>query len=362
MSGFWNSSYGLGWSKYNGSSQGIPENKPSWVRCYCETGAGLDPIISYSDELYFLSGGEVHHPILSIDLFSGNLNWKFEQPPVHDTFSGMCASNDFILVSDRLLSAKGEEIESFFELLKQEDIQSHIPFLLGENFVLRAINRDIDPNKYFLYDLVTKKHQIIYLPVIFGELSIGSDLGYGFIQKDEVNYLACCSLKGDIVWEVEAPFGILTLNKEIVNFTPENISIFSKENGQLLKRMTSMENQFSEDDIDSFYKSHSLDTLNMLSGGDLSIFSIIEDKLLVKIEGAEIHDYCVSGDLIFTRQGRWDLVAYDRYSGQELWRCGERYAWQSLIASNNKLIIYCATGDIVCFDCGEPYISPHRPN
>jgi hypothetical protein len=361
MNNFWNSTHGLGWSKYNASSQGIPESKPSWVKCYSERGAGLNPIISYSNELYFLSGGRDSHPILSIDINSGEINWKLNQPPIDNVLPRMFVNNNYLVTPNRLLNVNGSELVSFPKLLAHESAQEDTSFFLGDKHLLRIINYDVDPYRYFLYSLDTKEHQIINLPLIFGELSLGSDLVYGFIQKDEVNHLACCSLEGDIVWEVESPFGILTLNKEIVNFTPENISIFSKENGQLLKRMTSMENQFSEDDIDSFYKSHSLDTLNMLSHGDLSIFSIIEDKLLVKIEGAEIHDYCVSGDLIFTRQGRWDLVAYDRYSGQELWRCGERYAWQSLIASNNKLIIYCATGDIVCFDCGEPYISPNRP-
>lgn len=362
MSNYWNSSYAVGWSKFNSNQQGIPFSKPKWIRCFSETGAGLDPIISYDDVLYFLSGGNQQHPVVAINLNDGEIIWTFDQPPVNDIFSGMCANSDFLVVSDKLFSVKGEKIVNFTELLDSENFQTDTPYLLGDNYILRIINHDLDPYRYLIYDLSNNTHQIKHLPVIYGEMCVGSDLVFGFTEKNSNDFLACCSINGDILWEIEAPLGVLTLHDKIVNYTSKNISVFSKEKGKLVNRLKSMENKFSEDEIDTFYKSHSFETINILSKGRLHIFSISEDRLLKTIEGYDIHDFCVSGDLIFTRQGKWDLAAYDRFSGDEVWRISERYAWQSMIASNNKLVVYCATGDIVCFDCSEPYTSPFRSN
>lgn len=358
----WNSTNGVGWSKYNADRQGIPENHPKWVKCYTEAGACMNPLISYSDSLYFLSSSNASHPFFCIDVNTGELKWKFDQPPVESLLPTMSANNDYVIVSNRLLTTKGEEVVNFSELLREENFDTDTQLLLGEKYILRVINDEDDPNRYFLYDLSTNKYSIIQLPVIWGELLAGNDLVYGYIEKADTNYLVCCSIDGEVIWEVEAQQGIFSINGNILNYSPNSICLYSQKSGELLNRVQSMENQLSTEDIYSFRKSYSFDTANILSNGDLYLFSIIENKLLSKIEGFDIHDYCVSGDLIFTRQGKWDLVAYDRYSGDELWRFNERYSWQSLIASNNKLVVYCSTGDIVCFDCGEPYISPHRPS
>lgn len=360
MKGYWNLTHGLGWSKYNASFQGIPDSNPKWVRRYCENGAGFDPLVSYSDHLYFLSGGSKSRPIFSIDIQSGELNWKSELPAIDNILPSLCATSQHLLVSDILLAKNGEEIENLAELLNQDNPQADTPYDFGNKYILRIINHEVDAHRYFLYNLSTKEHQVILLPVIFGTLTLGSDLVYGFIQEDDSDYLVCCSLEGGIIWKVASSLGTLIFNENILNLTTDNILLHSSKSGKLIKRINSMENKFTEDSIYSFNKSYCLDTVNMLSNGDLSIFSITEDKLINKIEGCDIHDYCVSGDLIFTCQNTWDLVAYDRYSGQEVWRYTERYAWQSMIASNNRLIVYCATGDIVCFNCGDEYVSSYN--
>ena len=55
-----------------------------------------------------------------------------------------------------------------------------------------------------------------------------------------------------MLWEIEAPLGVLTLHEKIVNYTSKNISVFSKENGKLLNRLNSMENKFSEKDLSMY--------------------------------------------------------------------------------------------------------------
>lgn len=361
MNNFWQMTHGNGWSKYNDSPQGIPEEKPKWIRFYGGTGVGLHPIISYLNDIYYLSSDEEGSSLSSLDIDTGNINWSYGQSMMKNVIPRMCSNSQYVVTPYKLIDVSGEEKQCFSSIIDKERCDSDISFMLGENFITRPFDYGINSNKYLTYEIRTKKLDVVSLPVSYGEMSAGSDLVYGFIQENnDKKYLACCSLDGNIIWKIEAPLGFLTLNQELVNFSSENISVYSKKDGILIKRMSSMENKFSEEDLDSFYKSHSKDTINILSKGDLSIYSIPEDRMLAKIEGMDIHDYCVSGDIIFTRQGHWDLAAYDRYVGEEIWRYSERYAWQSLIASNNKLIVYCATGDIVCFNCGEAYVSPYK--
>jgi len=361
MNDYWNLTHGVGWSKCNPSIQGIPESNPRWVKSFSENGAGLDPLISYSESLYFLSSSNDSSLMSSIDINTGRLNWSLERPRIHDDLPSMCATDKYIIVSDWLLTADGREVGCLIDLLEQENPQENTPFDFGDKYILRIIDHEVNPYKYFLYDLEAKEYKNIILPVFFGALNFGNDLVYGFSKDGETTSLVCCTVNGDVLWEEESPVSAVMFNENVMSLTEDNISLLSSENGRLIKRISSMENNFTEDKIYSFDKSYSKNTVNVVSGGDLSIFSISENRLIKKIEGASIHDHCVAGDLIFTCQNTWDLVAYDKYSGQEVWRYTERYAWQSLIASNNKLIIYCATGDIVCFDCGEPYISPNRP-
>lgn len=365
MNTYWNSTFGAGGTNYNAARQGVPNNEPTWMRNYWGKGSYNNSIISYRDRVYFLStagSGVKSYPLLSMDIETGGIIWQANLRPVRDLSPMLAANECHLVVSDTLLAVDGSIIANFSDILSEENIEYNRAFYLGDRYVLRLINFSGSPNRYFVYDLESRSYEIIFLPVVGAELVIGGDIVYGVKNYDDGRCtIACCTIRGEIIWETDAPLGMTLFGENLMHFTPEYIGLHSKESGELLHRLHSMENLFPSNTIYSLHhKSYSLDTVNIISSGDLYVFSIFEDRLLFKIDGCRIQSHCVAGDLIFTCQDQKRLVAYDRYSGEEVWRYSERYLWETVIASNNKLIAHCASGDIICFDCGEPYISPNR--
>lgn len=365
MNKYWNCTHGLGGANSNSSKQGIPMESPRWVKNFWGKGSYTNPLISFGTSLYFISEDgydSQSSPLLDIDLITGDVNWNFSQLVISDYLPAISANKNYVVVSDKLLTAQGKEIEDLSELLTGYESLPNAPFHLGEKYIIRALDHNKYPNKYFLYDLDSLDYKIVTLPVIGGELITGEDRVYGLMIDDDMNCkLACCSIDGDVIWETNGHLGMFVVNENILLLTPESVGIYSKHNGKLLKKMSSIENKFSEEVIYSYNKSYSNDTIAFLSDDNLFVFSVIEDRLLFEIKDCEISYHCVSGDLIFTCQDKWNLVAYDRYSGEEVWGYSERYRWETLIASNNFLIAYCSTGDVVCFECHKHYISPNRP-
>lgn len=365
MNTYWSSTFGVGGINYNAARQGVPNSEPSWIRNYWGKGSYMNPVVSNSDSLYFLSSAgsaSKSYPLLSMGLDTGGIKWQVNLPKIHDLLPMQRVNENYIVASDSLFTVGGEIVVNFSDILSGENIEYDRPFFLGKRYVLRLPNFSENPNRYFLFDLKIRNHTFITLPVVGAKLVEGSDLVYGLKKQNDGSYLTtCCTIDGKILWETEIPLGASMVGEHFMQLSPENIGVYSKESGELLCRVHSMENQFTSDSLSSLHhKSYSKDTINIISNGDLYVFSIFEDRLLFKIDGCRIQSHCVAGDLIFTCQEQKRLVAYDRYSGDEVWRYSERYLWETVIASNNKLIAHCASGDIVCFDCGEPYISPNR--
>jgi outer membrane protein assembly factor BamB len=73
---------------------------------------------------------------------------------------------------------------------------------------------------------------------------------------------------------------------------------------------------------------------------------------------ADLMSFCIVGDLLFGIKESSILVAWDRYSAEEVWQAENPMgAAYHVIAADNKVIYSSTTGELRCYEWSEPYIS-----
>ena len=70
--------------------------------------------------------------------------------------------------------------------------------------------------------------------------------------------------------------------------------------------------------------------------------------------------FCVVGDLIFGVVNAYDLVAWDRYTGEQVWQADGKYDGYGVKASGNKVFFNSLQGTIRCYEWDEVYKSPAK--
>lgn len=357
---------GFGLSRFSSFQTGLPVSQPTWIKNYGGQGSGSSPFVSTGDDLYYgIWNQDGSRDILIVDFELGSEKSRFKVPP-SDVFLNMFAGNTYLIVNNFFYaSSRLESPVDFNELIVDgKKFHPDIPFGVGENIVARVIDPLVNPNEYFIFDINTQEFRNYLLPYIGGTLFQDSDLIFGLRNINEgVCDVGCCDSEGEVVWEVPSlGLGVMMASDNLLHITGDMATVINRGDGSLVFQSNAHKGIFDLEALSTSNKCFCDDTFTIISNGNLYFFSFTRDEMLNCIENISAAEIYAAGDLVFVKQEKWNVVAYDRYSGKELWRCSEPYTWQSLIATNNKLIAHCSTGEIISFDCGEPYISPHRPD
>jgi len=362
MTSFWKGFHGLGLSGSIVGPAGVPKENIKWLRNYGDCGAVLDPLIGYGDNLYYIVKIENDEKVLlSINLENGNVvgqskalqqeNWEFT----------MFANSNKVIVGCEIYDTNSlSKIADLSDLAGENSgLDEDSIHFMGEKYTLSALS----DKRYLIFDLIENSAEIKKFDFDFGWLTTDSDRILSVEETNNTCFLNASSINGNKLWSADVSvYGDVQVINDAIFYTSEKSLIkLNLINGEFVNDLDGVDcvtNEF----ISQNSKCFSDDTFSIVKDYELYTYLVASGELLFKKIGWEILTPIAAGDLLFFIRDTWFISALDRYSGEEVWSYTERYTWQSLIYSNNHLIVYCASGEIVCFDCGEPYISPYRPN
>ena len=364
---FWNQPTGYSNTKFLGLKNGVPNPNILWTQYY-ETYGAINPVTSFNDQLYFnVTSQDSIHKILCLDNKKGECLWATQDIITSSLTSDIFVSDLYLcawhMVFDRMT---GEVIFDGKEALPDMEFSNGISFTIFDSIAIRPIHTSKYPNDFLKVNLNNMSFEVFKMPILAGK-AIEDNQGILGWDRTSEPCLNMASTDGESIWRSKpldiGLFFYLSENR-ILSISSEKLRILSSTSGDIIEEIdTISEIDFLKSDNFKYARyvvAH--DNLYVILEQNIACIDLGDSDIKWLKSGLQLQDVCGVGDLLYLIENKWDIVAYDRYSGEEIWRFNERYRWQSIIPSNNKLIVYCSTGDIVCFDCGEPYISPHRPS
>jgi outer membrane protein assembly factor BamB len=96
----------------------------------------------------------------------------------------------------------------------------------------------------------------------------------------------------------------------------------------------------------------------MTRNGMFNSYDIKTGDLVWEKEYSGLQSNCIVGDLIFGIKEESVLVAWDRYTGEEVWQAEDTMgAAYHVMAAGNKVVYSSTTGELRCYEWNKPYTS-----
>jgi outer membrane protein assembly factor BamB len=370
MSDNWSQLYGAGRTFCGPSNSAIPVDEPQWSFSTKIGISGLFPV-TFNHNIFLKDNDGF---IFVLDKKTGLIKWTsqyYQENHTDNAYSIPFLDKNFFIVWPVIFdSHEGEVIL---------DLQQHSEFskaLLSSgafgkagNFLYKQIDRSENKYNYAVYDLKSKQFSLLKLP--YGEFIIFLSEKFGLaFDNSQIIYIEL--LTKTIIWSIDLAidlnlfFDYHIYEKFIYINNEANLHKIDITTGTLVWSI----------DLTGYHEEIKL--LN-----NVSTVSICTDMCVVqtphfllglssntgekKWESEKLYStsgHCISGDLVFAHDSR-QLVALDRYSGQEVWRVSDmKFAEASVKAIKGMLLVEGYGGHFICsypWDENNPYRSTAKP-
>ncbi|WP_428243219.1 PQQ-binding-like beta-propeller repeat protein [Gynuella sp.] len=95
--------------------------------------------------------------------------------------------------------------------------------------------------------------------------------------------------------------------------------------------------------------------------GDMAAYDWKHEKLLWQKTFKSVDRQYIAGDLVFVCINRNQLVALDKWTGEQIWQADEPYEPMTIHFYDHHVYFMDMGGNLRCYEWEEEYISPNRP-
>jgi outer membrane protein assembly factor BamB len=355
-------------SNYVNTDGGVPDIDYKWkISRAGRYGLMSDSIMN--DNAVFLSSEGMN--VSSIELSTGKLVW--DRSIEDNKVSDISLSNDGkrLCVGCYILNGETGDIEcSFYEKLGEMAIGEYSFIVPHKNGFIRDIS-DSTRKYYFLDNQETER----YIDCDLSNVVAGKDgeKVYGWrdgvlcfydLSKEEITAELSVPMSQDNRPMTSAGFAIiedvivLQLNCDTIWCIDANKETIKWKRGPefIHKNKTPFEclppNLLSVAP-DRIYLAKQMTRNGMFNSYDMKTGDLVWEK-----EYSGLQSNCIVGDLIFGIKEESVLVAWDRYTGEEVWQAEDTMgAAYHVMAAGNKVVYSSTTGELRCYEWNKPYTS-----
>ena len=346
----------------------LPRDTPNWVYSHSQN-YGLGVPLIYDNIIYTKNGENV----FALDINTGGEIWKKEIPDSTLAFMSSVNNNGLYMSAYVLDRITGDTIIELNEKMfnSEKSIKFDYPRIFNGHIYFKS---EGDEDGYLVFNLNNTHHNSINIDKLFicTEHSV-----YG-LKSNSVNSTTVMRLSDDLIekiWitEIDVYFEdiekycaclnnlYLTCEKELLKIDINSGDIIWRKNlANYSEQISNIKFSSGVRGIAACYDMCFINTADQI----IAIDAITGDKRWLSKKLHSNSGVCIAGDLIFCTDYR-KLIAFDRYSGEEVWELKDtRLETRPIMAVDGSIIVVTKDQNIQSYnwDQNNPYFSPNKKN
>lgn len=349
---------------------GIPAIEPTWSVSRVGRAGLMSDLCAYDDCLYVKSGFET----ISYSIANGNELWRDKPSPSNK------ASNCYV---------KGKYLCSGWYIYEKDTGKIKTNFIDG-----------LEENSLFKYGYIAAQEDHFYREIESPEsnicaLNINGQSGFlgiglsGIVQDNDNhiygwvdNNICCYDMDSKkIKWNLETPTRKNGTSLTMAGFSCANNKIYIQLKVSLLWCVDALTGEIiwqhnePEGTVTEVVPNYGVKQADIIAvcddriylgssrqdDGWIECFNEKDGESLWKKDVKDLMSLCIVGDLLFGIKEQFLIVAWDRYTGEEVWQAKDPMtAAYHVIAAGNKVIYSSTTGELRCYEWTEIYNSPAK--